>query len=88
MKIEIKEVTGFINKFKGLMFKKDFNYGIKMKCNGIHTFFMKENIDVILTDKNDNILYKFNNVKPNRVILPKRNVYYTYELPSKKRNSN
>ena len=79
--IEIKNCYKFKDKFKGLMFKKNINYGIKMKCNGIHTFFMKENIDVILTDKKGKILYIIKNLKPNRIILPKKNVYYTYELP-------
>lgn len=80
--IEIKDCTNFIDKFKGLMFKKNFNYGLKLKCNGIHTFFMKENIDVILTDKNNIILYIYKNVKPCRIIMPKKNVCFTYELPA------
>ena len=76
--IEIRNVSGFLQKFLGLMFKKNFNYALKFRCNGIHTFFMRENINVILTDKND--IYR--NLKKNRVILPKKNVYYTYEFPS------
>lgn len=77
--MKIKEANTFIEKFKGLMFTKDFDYILKIKCNGIHTFFMKTNIDVILTDKNDKILYIYRNVKPWRIILPKKNVTYTYE---------
>ncbi len=77
--MKIKEANSFIEKFKGLMFIKDFDYILKIKCNGIHTFFMKTNIDVILTDKNDKILYIYRNVKPWRIILPKKNVTYTYE---------
>ena len=80
--IEIKEYKTFKDKFKGLMFKKNFNYGLKIKCNGIHTFFMKEKIDVILTDKNNKILYIYKNLKPNRIIMPKKNVCFTYELPA------
>lgn len=80
--IEIKIVSGFFSKFMGLMFRKGFDYGIRMECNGIHTFFMRESIDVILTDKNNNVLYIYKGVKPNRIILPKKNVYYTYELPA------
>lgn len=52
------------------------------KCSSIHTFFMKENIDVIMTDKNNKVLYVYNNFKKNKIILPKKNVYYTYELPN------
>ncbi len=87
MKIGIKDITVKnydtpIKKLKGLMFKQNFNYGIRLRCNGIHTFFMKENIDVILTDKNDIILKIYYNLKPNRIVFPKKNVYYTYELPA------
>ena len=69
------------------MFKKSFNYGLCFpNCNSIHTFFMKESIDVIMTDKDYNILYIFNNLKPNKIILPKKNVYYTFEIPVNKLN--
>lgn len=77
--MEIKEATTFFKKLKGLMFKKDIDYILKIKTNGIHTFFMKMNIDVYLTDKNDKVLYIYKNVKPNKIILPKKNVKYTYE---------
>jgi len=39
------------------------------------------NIDVYMTDKNNKILYIYKNLKPGRIILPKKNVYYTYETP-------
>ncbi len=77
----VKEANTFIKKLKGLMFIKEFNYILKFKTNGIHTFFMKTNIDVILTDKEDKILYIYRNLKPNKIILPKRKVKYTYEMP-------
>ncbi len=65
------------------MFKrKKINYGICFpKCNCIHTFFMFQSIDVIMTDINHKILYIYPNFKPWKIILPKKNVYYTYELP-------
>lgn len=77
----VKEANTFIKKLKGLMFIKEFNYILKFKTNGIHTFFMKINIDVILTDKENKILYIYRNLKPNKIILPKRKVKYTYEMP-------
>lgn len=80
MKVKIADT--FLKKLKGLMFVKEFNYILKIKCNGIHTFFMKTNIDVILTDKNDKVLYIYKNLKPNKIILPKKNVAYTYEMPA------
>ena len=39
------------------------------------------NIDVIMCEKNNNILYYYNNLSKNRIILPKKNVFKTIELP-------
>ena len=82
-KIKVYYVDKFYNRFIGLMFKKNIDYCLCFpKCNSIHTFFMLESIDVIITDKDNNILYTYKNLKPWKVILPKRNVYYTYEFPN------
>ena len=81
--VEIKLCKSFTSKLFGLMFKKNFKYGICLKrCNSIHTFFMKENIDIIMTDKDNKIIYIKNNLKKNKIIWPKKKVYYTYELPA------
>ena len=63
------------------MFKKNINYAIRIKTNSIHTFFMKENIDIVITDKDNNVLYIINNLDKNKIII-KPNVYYTYEFPN------
>ena len=81
-KIEIYVLKNIFKRFKGFMFKKNINYGLCFpRCNSIHTFFMKENIDVYMTDKDNKVLYIYKNLKKNKIILPKRKVYYTYELP-------
>lgn len=79
--MEIKYCTNFIDRFKGLMFKKEITPLCFPRCNSIHTFFMLKPIDVIMTDKNKKILYIYKNLKPWKVILPKKNAYYTYEFP-------
>ncbi len=79
--LELKQANTFLKKLKGLMFKKNINYAIQFRCNGIHTFFMKEAIDVLLCDKNNNVIKIYKSLKKNRIILPKNNVYYTNELP-------
>lgn len=79
--MEVKEAKTFTQKLKGLMFQKKFDYILKFKTNGIHTFFMKTNIDVILTDKNGKIMYIYRNLKPNKIILPKKGVKYIFEMP-------
>ena len=64
------------------MFKKEINHALLFNnCNSIHTFFMKSNIDVIMCDKKDNIIYYYNNLSKNKIIWPKKNVYKTIELP-------
>lgn len=81
--IKIKEAKSFFSKFKGFMFKKNIDYGLLFRnTNGIHTFFMLESIDVVLFDKDFKIIKVLENVKPWRVILPKRNVKHTLELPT------
>ena len=60
MAFKIKKCTNFIDRLMGLMFKKNFDeIYLFPKCNSIHTFFMKENIDVIMCDKDNTILYIF-----------------------------
>ena len=70
----------FTKRLIGMAFKRKKQSSIYCfpKCNSIHTFFMFQNIDVIMTDKKGNILYTYENMKPNCIILPKKNVYYTY----------
>jgi len=82
-RLEIKEYNSFYNKLVGLMFKKKkINYGIRLNnCNSIHTFFMFQNIDVVITDKNNNVLKKIQNLEPNKMVFPVKNGYYVYELP-------
>ena len=81
-RIELKEIKTFKKKLFGLMGKTNIDYALLFRCNGIHTFFMKESIDIILTDKNYKILYLYKNLKKNKIILPKKKVYYTIELPN------
>lgn len=82
-KIKVKECTGFFHRLKGLMFKLEpIEEGLRFsKCRSIHTYFLFQNIDVIMTDKDNNIIKLYPNLTSERIILPKRKVYYTYELP-------
>lgn len=81
--IKLYECKTFYDRLMGFMFKKNINYALVFnKCNSIHTFFMKENIDVIMCDKENNILYFYKDLKKSKIILPKKNVYKVYETPS------
>ncbi len=66
----------------GFMGKKNIDNSLMFnKCNSIHTFFMKENIDVIMCDNNNKILFYYKDFKKNRIILPKKNVKKVFETP-------
>lgn len=82
MEINIKMCSCFKDRLLGLMFKKEkIDYCLCFpKCNSVHTFFMMQNIDIIMTDKNNKIIYIFNSVKPWKIILPKKGIYFTYEF--------
>ena len=80
-KIKLEIANTFLKKLKGFMFKRNIDYCIRFKTNSIHTFFMKEPIDVVMTDKNNKVLYIFKNIKKNKIII-KKNVYFTYEFPN------
>ena len=80
--INLIECKSFYSRLKGFMFAKHIDHAILFnKCNSIHTFFMKCNIDVIMCNKENRIIYYYNNLKKNKIILPKRNAYKTIELP-------
>ena len=80
--ILVKYYNKFFNRLRGFMFKRKIDYCICFpRCNSIHTFFMFKNIDVIMADKDYKILYIFKKLRPFRIILPKKNVYYTFEFP-------
>jgi len=81
--IELYECKSFYSRLMGFMFKKNIKHALLFdKCNSIHTFFMKENIDVIMCNKDNTILYYYQNLGKNKVILPKRKVSKVIETPS------
>ena len=49
--IDVVECKTFFSRLKGFMFEKNIEHALLFdKCNSIHTFFMKANIDVIMCD--------------------------------------
>lgn len=82
--MEIKVAESFKDKLLGLMNKKNIDYGLLIKnCKSIHTFFMLENIDVLLLDENNRVLMINKNVKPNKVLIFKnKNNCNILELPN------
>ncbi len=82
-KIKLKECKSFFERLKGFMFKKNIDIALLFNhCNSIHTFFMYKNIDVIMCDKDNNILFYYKDLGKNKIIFPKKNVTKVYETPA------
>lgn len=82
--INLIECKSFFSRLKGFMFTKNINKALLFnRCNSIHTFFMRNNIDVIMCDKDNTILYYYRNLGKRKIILPKRKVFKVFETPSK-----
>ncbi len=83
-KIKIIKADTFFKRLRGLMGQKNIDYGMLFpKCNSIHTFNMKENIDVIGLNENNEVIYKYENLPKNRIIRVKNSQNKTsiLELP-------
>src|SRR5574344_2084208 len=80
--IKIIIADNLYKKTIGLMGKKNFNYGMYFpKVNSIHTFFMKEKIDIVGLN-NDNIIMEiYPNVPKNKIIILRDSIN-TLELPA------
>jgi len=79
MKIVIAKT--FSQKVKGLIGKKNINYGMFFpNVNGIHTFFMKEPIDVIGLNSSMIVTEIHLNVVPNKMLILNKSIH-TLEVP-------
>lgn len=77
----------FKKRLFGLMGKKNIKKGVFFpKTRSIHTFFMKEPIDVIMIDKNNCVIYYQKNMPKNKILIKKK-AYHTIELPSNSLNN-
>ena len=81
--LSLKNCKNFSSRLLGFMFKKNITSALLFeKCDSIHTFFMKENIDVIMCDKDNTILFFYKNLPKNKIIWPKKGVKKVFETPS------
>ena len=77
----IEIADNFKKRLFGLMGKTNIKTGLYFpKTRSIHTFFMKEDIDVIMIDKENKVIYFKKNLKKNRILIKKK-AYHTIELP-------
>lgn len=79
-KIEIKEYKKLIDRIKSLRFILDkIDYGIKIpNKRRANTYFFCQRVDICFTDKDDKIIYLYENVKTEKKILKlkAKNIYY------------
>ena len=81
--IELEDCLSFMKRLKGFMFCKNIDRALLFRhCNSIHTFFMKEKIDVIMWDKDYKVIKYYAELGKRRIILPKMGVYSVIETPS------
>ena len=79
--MKIVKANSFIKKFKGLMFKNNIEYGMFFSnTNKIHTFFMRESIDIYGLDDDYVVKDICFNVKPLKIVFLK-NSKHALEIP-------
>lgn len=67
--IQVKEALSFKDRLYGLMGQTSIDYGMLFpNCNGVHTFFMKENIDIIGLNEKQEIIFLERDCEKNKII--------------------
>ncbi len=77
----------FKDRFMGLMFKKlspDFSALVIDRCDAIHTFFMRFNLDLIFLNREGVVLKIVKELKPYRISPFVSKAYYVIEIASGK----
>lgn len=67
--MKLKKLSGFIETTFGLMFKNSIRPIYFETRWGIHTFFVKSEIDVLILDRSNRIVVKKENLKPWRLFF-------------------
>ena len=82
-KVKLVEANTFWERLKGLKFVLGpLEYGVRFpKKKSSNTNFLFERIDVILTDKDEKILYLIENLGTEKKVRRKKDVYNTYFVP-------
>ena len=87
--IPIIKALSFKSRLIGLMSQKSINFGLYFeRCNSVHTFFMKENIDILGLNEKKEIIFIERNVKANKIIMIHRDIKKTSILELPKYTSN
>jgi uncharacterized membrane protein (UPF0127 family) len=87
IEIPIKFANSYFSRLKGLMFKKNINYGLvfnmehskNKQTSSIHTFFMFNDIDVYFID-NEMKIFEIARLSPWKVYIPSKKARYILEF--------
>jgi uncharacterized membrane protein (UPF0127 family) len=82
---EVIEANTFFDKLFGLITRrklKDREGFLIENCNGIHTFWMRYNIDVVFLDRKKRVLTIYYSLKPFRTTPFVKNAFFVLELKS------
>ena len=79
---DLKKAVGFLDSALGLLNSSSPRSMLFESRLGIHTFFMKEAIDVIVMDKHSIVQQLYSSLKPFRIYLWNPVYPYVIELPS------
>ncbi len=80
---EVIKADKFFSKFFGLVIRRKLrgSQGFLIgNCSGIHTFWMRYNIDAVFLDKKNKVLAIYHHIKPFRATPFIRNSFYVLEL--------
>jgi len=86
----IYKAETFFERLKGLMFiKKEKAFILFLpNCNSIHTCFMKFSITIICLNEKMEAVEIIKDIKPFRLILPRKDVKHIIEIPNNMFNEN
>lgn len=79
--IKITYADNFLKRFKGLMGKKDIDFALlfcNLKDSGIHTHFMRFDIDVYFLDENK-VVFEKASLKPWKFYRPEKRAKFILE---------
>ena len=69
--IKITVLNNFYKRIKALL-KNKINYGkLIPECTKIHTYFIKDNIDILILNNKNAVIYKYQNFPKNKIICVK-----------------
>ncbi len=81
-KISVKKLENLSQQIKGLMFAIKIHPIYFETRFGIHTFFVKKPIDVLVTDVNNIVKVLKNNLRPNSIFIWNPKYFRVLELPA------